>query len=40
MPDLKDGNQVLITDKNSSLVPVGFQPTVFSGAREGSVFPV
>jgi len=40
MPDPKDGKPELLPDKNNALVPVDFQPTVFSGAREGSVFPV
>jgi hypothetical protein len=40
IPDLKDGNQALITDKNSAQVPVNFQHVMFSGYRNGSIFPV
>jgi hypothetical protein len=40
MPDPHDGKPEQLADENSALVPVDFQPRMFSGAREGNVFPV
>lgn len=35
MPEPKDGNLELLSDKNSTLVLVDFQPTMFSGVGSG-----
>ena len=35
MPEPDDGKPELLPDKNSALVPVDFQPVMFSGAAAG-----